>query len=66
MHDGLRHEIPDALIDNSHVGVHQVTDGFYFTLQLRIHGKVICGGGGLTFNLKQEKEERNRYSHVQK
>lgn len=41
MHDGLGDEVPDALVDNSHVGVHQVTDGFHFTLQLRVHGKVI-------------------------
>lgn len=41
MHDGLGHEVPDALVDNSHVGVHQVTDSFHFTLQLRVHGEVI-------------------------
>lgn len=51
MHNGLRHEVPDALVDNSHVGVHQVTNGLHFTLQLRVHGEVICGCGGLTLNL---------------
>lgn len=51
MHDGLGHEVSDALVDDSHVGVHQVTNGFHFTLQLRVHGKVICSGGGLTLNL---------------
>lgn len=41
MHDGLGHEVPDALVDNRHVGVHQVADGLHFALQLRVHGEVI-------------------------
>lgn len=41
MHDGLGHEVPDAFVDNSHVGVHQVADGLHFALQLRVHGEVI-------------------------
>ena len=57
MHDGLGHEVPDALVDNRHVGVHQVTDGLHFTLQLRVHGEVIWGGGGLTLNLQRETAE---------
>lgn len=55
MHDGLGYEVPDALVDNSHVGVHQVTDGFHFTLKLRVHGKVIWGAGGVTLHLQRKK-----------
>ena len=58
MHDGFGHEVPDALVNNSHVGVHQVTNGFHFTLQLRVHGEVLRGCGGLTLNLQREKGER--------
>lgn len=57
MHNGLGHEIPYTLVDNSHVGVYQVTDGLHFTLQLRVHGEVICGGGSLALNLQKEKRE---------
>lgn len=57
MHDGLGYEVSDALVDNSHVGVHQVADGFHFTLQLRVHGEVICGGGGVTLNLQSKKRD---------
>lgn len=63
MHYGLGHEVTNALVDNSHVGVHQVTDGFYFTLQLRVHGEVVCGGGGLTLNLQRDKGEKNKAWH---
>lgn len=41
MHDGFGHEVPDAFVDNSHIGVHQVADGLHFPLQLRVHGEVI-------------------------
>lgn len=58
MHDGLRYEVTDALVYNSHVGVHQVTDGFHFTLQLRVHGEVIWGAGRLTLNLQMTREEK--------
>lgn len=51
MHDGFRDEVPYALVDYSHVRVHQVPDGLHFTLQLGVHGEVIGGGGGLTLNL---------------
>lgn len=56
MHDGLGHEVSDALIDNCHVGVHQVADSLHFALQLRVHGEVICGGGALTLHLDRKKE----------
>lgn len=56
MHDGLWDEITDTLVDNSHVGIHQIADGFNFTLQLRVHGEVIGGGGGLALNLQGEKK----------
>lgn len=56
MHDGLWDEIPDALANNSHVGIHQVADGFHFALQLRVHGEVVGGGGGrLALNLQGRK-----------
>lgn len=38
VHDGLRHEIADGLVDDAHVGVHQVADGFHLPLQLGVHG----------------------------
>lgn len=41
MHDALGHEVPDALVDDGHVGVHQVADGLHLPLQLRIHGEVL-------------------------
>lgn len=42
MHDGLGHEVPDALVDDADVGVHQVPDGLYLSLQLRVHGEGVC------------------------
>lgn len=38
MHNGLGHQIAHSLVDDSHIGVHQVADGFYLPLQLRVHG----------------------------
>lgn len=38
VHDGLGHEIADSLVDDAHVGVHQVTDGLHLPLQLGVHG----------------------------
>lgn len=38
VHDGLRHEIADGLVDDAHVGVDQVADGFHLPLQLGVHG----------------------------
>ena len=37
MHDGLRHQVADGLVDDGHVGVDQVTNGLHLPLQLRIH-----------------------------
>lgn len=51
VHNGLGHEVPDALVDDGHVGVHQVTDGLHLPLQLRIHGEVLCGTRALTLHL---------------
>lgn len=39
VHDGLGHEVPDGLVDDGHVGVHQVTDGLHLPLQLGVHGE---------------------------
>lgn len=36
MHNGLWHYVLDGLIDDAHVGVNQVTDGFHLTLQLGV------------------------------
>lgn len=60
MHDGLGHEIPDTLVDDGHVGVHQVTDGLHLSLQLRVHGEVIRRGSGLTLNLWRMKQFQMR------
>lgn len=38
MHDGFGNQVSDALVDNAHVGVHQVPDGLHLPLQLRVHG----------------------------
>lgn len=37
VHDGLRHQVTDSLVDDCHVGVDQVANGFHLSLQLRIH-----------------------------
>lgn len=37
MHDGLRHQVADGLVDDGHVGVNQVTNGLHLPLQLRVH-----------------------------
>lgn len=37
VHDGLWHQVTDGLVDNSHVGVDQVTNGLHLSLQLRVH-----------------------------
>ena len=36
VHDGLGHEVPDRLVDDGHVGVHQVADGLHLSLQLGV------------------------------
>lgn len=38
MHDGLGHQVSYGLVDDAHVGVHQVSDGLHLPLQLRVHG----------------------------
>lgn len=42
MHDSFGHEVSDGLVDDINVGVHQVTDGLYLPLQLRVHGEAVC------------------------
>lgn len=37
VHDGLRHQVADGLVDDGHVGVNQVADGLHLPLQLRVH-----------------------------
>ena len=37
VHDSLGHEVADRLVDDGHVGVHQVTDGLHLPLQLGVH-----------------------------
>ena len=37
MHDALWHEIAHGLVDDGHVGVHQVPYGLHLPLQLRVH-----------------------------
>ena len=44
MHDGFGDEVPLCLVDDLHVGVHQVADGLHLTLQLRVHGGVVVLG----------------------
>ena len=44
MHDGLGDEVPLCLVDDLHVGVHQITDGLHLTLQLWVHGGVVVLG----------------------
>ena len=51
VHDGLWHEVTDALVDDGHVGVHQVADRLHLPLQLGVHGEVLRGGGALTLHL---------------
>lgn len=46
VHDGLGNKVPNAFVDDGHVRVHQVANGFHFPLQLRVHGEIIWGGGG--------------------
>lgn len=36
VHNGLWHHVLDGLIDDAHVGVNQVTNGFHLTLQLGV------------------------------
>lgn len=66
VHNSFGHEIPDALVNDGHIGVHQVPDGLHLSLQLRIHGEVLSGTRALTLHLiiirrktdvKQEKVE---------
>lgn len=45
MHDSLGHEVSDGLVDDTNVGVHQVTDGLHLPLQLRVHGETVGRGG---------------------
>ena len=51
VHDGLGHEVADRLVDDGHVGVHQVADRLHLPLQLGVHGEVLRGGGALTLHL---------------
>lgn len=51
VHDGFGHQVSDALVDDSHVGVHQVSNGLHLTFQLGIHGEVVRRGRGLALNL---------------
>lgn len=51
VHNGLGHEVPDALVDDGHVGVHQIPDGLHLSLKLRIHGEVFCSTRALTLHL---------------
>lgn len=37
VHDGLRHQVADGLVDDGHVGVNKVADGLHLPLQLRVH-----------------------------
>ena len=48
MHDALGHEVPDALVDDGHVGLHQITDGLHLPLELWVHGEVLSRTGALT------------------
>lgn len=67
MHDGLGHEISNALVHNGHVGVDQVTDSFHFPLQLRVHGEVIRGGRGrLALDLLTIPEEKKTFTLTRK
>ena len=56
VHDGLGHEVPDALADDGHVGVHQVADGLHLPLQLRIHREVLSGARALTLHLEKKRD----------
>ena len=60
MHDGLWHEVPDALVDDGHVGVHQVADGLHLALQLGVHGEVLGGGGALALHLDRQRSGDQR------
>ena len=40
VHDCLRHYVPDGLVDDAHVGVNQVTNGFHLALQLGVYEAV--------------------------
>lgn len=37
VHDGLRYQVADSLVDNGHVGVDKVANGLHLPLQLRVH-----------------------------
>lgn len=39
MHDGLGHEVSDALVDDGHIRVHQIPDGLHLPFQLWVHGE---------------------------
>lgn len=47
VHDGLGHEVPDGLVDDADVRVHQVADGLHLALQLWIHGHRVPGNHGV-------------------
>ena len=43
VHDGLGHEVADRLVDDGHVGVHQVADGLHLPLQLGVAVHEVVG-----------------------
>lgn len=51
VHDGLWHEVTDGLVDDSHVGVHQVSNGLHLALQLWVHGEGVLLNSILVFCL---------------
>ena len=57
VHDGFGHQVSDALVDDAHVGVHQVADGLHLPLQLRVHGEVLCLPRVLAIHLTKERNE---------
>ena len=57
MHTRLRDEITNLLADNLHVGVNEVTNGLYLSLELRVHG-----ADGITRRLLRNEKINTSYA----
>ena len=58
VHDGLGHQVADGLVDDGHVGVHQVPNGLHLPLQLRIHAvhEVVTAAVVPAFTLQRQSQ----------
>lgn len=64
MHDSLGHEVSDGLVDDTNVGVHQVTNGLYLPLQLRVHREAVYWRGIFRLHLNARTHTSALLFHV--